>query len=578
MMKKKLLLILFFFISISANSQLFQKNFEYSQGHFTNANLEKVNDGTDDVIVSSNLLSAASPIPVLKRLEDDGTLVWSKSYEDTSLANARFFDIANYFDLIFVTGSIDVNGTKKVFTAKIEAQTGDILEDKYYDVINQSFNSTGFNVIISESDATGNSSADPGLLVTGYFSSCFSLDPSCATNIGFALRTDLNLNTLWATEVDSPVSGNLDYDFLNGAVETSDGFVLTGSSTGELNTNVQAGVLVHKVDFEGNFVWNNSYIFGNARDLSVDAYYDSASDDVFILANYSNLHHFGVTAVDNSNGMIDPTKSWHVNEVNFNLDYYGFSLVESLSSPNNLTVYGYRRDYFDGTNTSQSNIIIYEFDKATGNEVGNSFQYITPFQETQTDDYNLWNGQLPLIFYPDMAILDSNAANPIHYTVGYREGFITVGGLANIEFINVDALKRNECNNIIVDYTRNALGNVDFIPNVTSAQVPITDNLMAFTDTTIVLDFDSCSDPLSTIDLNQINIKLYPNPASNYVFLNSEDIHEIQIMDIRGKKVYESRSHVNNDKIYVGNLKTGLYFVKIKINNNTSKTIKFIKE
>jgi len=577
-MKTILLLISCLLISIPASSQLFQKNFEYSQGNFSNANLSQVNDGTNDVIVASNLLSATAPIPVLKRLQDDGTLVWSKTYEDTSLANARFFDIANYFDLIFVTGSIDVSGIKKVFTAKIEAQTGDILEDKYYDIVNQSFHSTGFKVIISESDATGNSTADPGLLVTGYFSSCFSLDSSCSLNIGFALRTDLNLNTLWATEVDSPVSGNLDYDFVNGAVETNDGFVLTGSSTGELNNNIQAGVLVHKIDFEGNFIWDNSYIFGNSRDLSVDAYYDSASDDVFILTNFSNLHHFGVTAVGNSNGVIDSANSWYVNEDNFNLDFYGFSLLESLTSPNNLTVYGYRRDYFDGTNNTQSNIIIYEFDKATGNEVGVSYQYLIPFQETLTDDYNLWNSQLPLIYYPDMAIIDSDATTPIHYTLGYREGSTSGGGLDNIEFINIDAQKRNECDNIVIDYTRNALGSVDFIPNVTSAQVPTTDNLMAFVDSTIALSFDSCSDPLSTEEQQYKDLKLYPNPASNYIFINSNDSLEIQIIDMRGKKVFESVFGNNDNGIHVGNLRSGIYFAKLRSSNNFIKIVKFIKE
>lgn len=577
-MKAKLLFIICLLFSISATSQLFQKNIEFAQGNFANANLAKVNDGTSDIVIASNLLSAASPIPVLKRLQEDGTVVWSKTYNDTSLANARFFDIVNYFDLIFVVGSIDVNGVKKVFAAQIEAQTGDILDDKYYDIVNASFNSTGFNVIISNTDATGDTNPNLGLLITGFFGNCPNADPNCSFNLGFALRTDLSLNELWTSEVGSSVIGNLNYDFVNGAIETNDGFVLTGSATGDLNGNIQAGVLIHKIDFEGNFVWDNSYIFGNSRDVSVDGYYDSVNDEVFLLTNFSVWHHFGVTVVDNANGAINAAKSWYVNEVSNNLDFYGFSLVESLSSPNNLIVYGYRRDYFDGTDNNQSNIIIYEFDKATGNEVGTSYQYLAPFQETQPEPYNLWTGQLPLIYYPDMAIIDSDATTPIHYTVGYRNGDAANGGLANIEFINVDALKRNACDHIIIDYTRNALGTVDFITNVSSALVTTVDNAMSLNDTAITLNVDSCSTPLSVIDQNKTEIKLYPNPASSHVFLGNAEVSKIRIMDIQGKKVFETNSYNKNEGIFIGNLKSGIYFISVEASGKTSDNLKLIKK
>ncbi|SDG39605.1 T9SS type A sorting domain-containing protein [Psychroflexus sediminis] len=577
-MKSKLLFLLCLLFSMTASSQLFQKNIEFAQGHFANANLAQVNDGTNDVIIASNLLSAAAPIPILKRLQDDGTVVWSKTYDDTTLANARFFDIVNYFDLIFVVGSIDVSGVKKVFAAQIEAQTGDILDDKYYEILNASFNSTGFNVIISNTDATGDTNPNLGLLITGFFGNCPNADPSCSLNLGFALRTDLSLNELWTTEVGSSVSGNLNYDFVNGAVETSDGFVLTGSATGELNGNIQAGVLIHKIDFEGNFVWDNSYIFGNSRDVSVDGYYDSTSDEVFLLTNFSAWHHFGVTVVDNANGTINAAKSWYVNEVSNNLDFYGFSLVESLSSPNNLIIYGYRRDYFDGTDNNQSNIIIYEFDKATGNEVGTSYQYLAPFQETQPEPYNLWTSQLPLIYYPDMAIIDSDATTPIHFAVGYRNGDAANGGLANIELVNVDAQKMNACSNIIIDYTRNALGTVDFITNVSSALVTTTDNTMALNDTAITLNIESCSTQLSVIDQNKSDIKLYPNPASDYVFISDVNVKNIRILDITGKQVIETTSYQKNKGLYIGNLKSGIYFISVKTERESVENLKLVKK
>lgn len=576
-MKLKLLFICLLLFTVTANSQLLQKNFEISQGDLINANLAEVDDGTNDVVIGGNLKATASAVPILKRVKEDGTLLWSKTYSVPAFnANARFFDIENYFDLIFVTGSIDVNNVKKVFLLKIEAQTGDILGTQYYDIITSSFNSVGFNVIITESDATGDSNPNPGLLVTGFFGNCPNADSSCSMNIGFALRTDLNLNTIWTIEVDSTTPG-LDYDFVNGAVETSDGFVLTGSATGQGNSNVQAGVLIHKINFQGGFEWDSSYIFGNSTDVSVDAYYDSGTNEIFLLNNYSNQHHFGVTVVDNTNGTIDGSRSWHVNEVSSSLDYYGFSLVESLSSSGNLVVYGYRRNYFDGTDNNESNILVYEFNKATGNQVGTSYQYLTPYQETHVDEYNFWNGQLPLIYFPDMALYDSSATTPIHYVVGYRNGASATGGYSNIEFMNIDAQKENACDNIVVDYNRTLLGSLNSLSNISSGTVSTSDMAVTFDNTVITMTEESCSAALSTEELQKSDIKLYPNPASDYVFINNAEIKSIQVMDITGKKVLDTTSYSKDEGIYIGNLEKGIYFINVETLDQSSSTVKLIK-
>ena len=577
-MKLKLLFICYLLFTIPAHSQLFQKNIEAPQGHLINANLAEVNDGTNDIIIASNELSTASPEPLLKRLQENGTMVWSKKYDAPGLTNARIFDITNYFDLIFVTGSTEVNGVKYVLVAKIEAQTGNLLASNYYSIINTSFNATGFKVITSESDATGNNNPNPGLVITGFVSNCPIIDPSCSFNIGFALRTDLDLNALWAIEIGSPVSGSLNYDFANGIVETSNGFVITGSTTGQGNSNIQAGVLIHKINFLGDEEWDSSYIFGNSRDVSVDAYYDSTSDEVFVLNNYSSMHHFGVTVVDNALGTIDPNKSWYVNEVNAQLDFYGFSLLESLSTPDNLIVYGYRREYTNGNNTDQSNVIAYEFDKATGNQVGTSYQYLSPYQEPQSDVYNFWNGQLPLIYYTDIAINNTSTTSPLHYTVGYRKGEPANGGLSNIEIINVDALKMNACDNIIIDFNNFALGTVALIGASSAGGISIDETAMSFNPTALVLVEDSCSSSLSLQSQEESAIKLYPNPASTYIYIDQADNVTVRLMDITGKLVLETNNYQNNEGIFIGNLENGIYFINVETSEKASKNFKLIKK
>ena len=580
-MKIKLPILLSLFFIYTAFSQQAQKNYEASQRHLINANLSPVNDGSDDIVIASNQFTPAVPVsePVLKRVTNDGSLVWSKNYDNTNLANARFFDIANYFDLIYATGSIDVNGVKKVFIARIDALNGNLLAAEYYDVINANFNSRGFKVLITESDATGDGNPNPGVLVTGFFSNCYNFDNTCNLNIGFALRTDLTLNFLWSAEVDSPVTGNNDFDFVNGAVETSDGFLLTGSAN-HLDNNVnKAAVLAHKLDFEGNFVWDNSYFYGNSRDISVDAYYDTVSDEIYLLSNYSAFHHFGVTVLDNATGAIDFTKTWYGT---FQLDFYGFSILESLSNTNNLLVYGYRREYFSPTSTDQSNVIVHEFEKSTGNKVGTSYQYVLPYQETPGDEFSFWNSptfpQMPEVYYPDMAINDNDAATTAQYTVGYREGDPANGSFGNIEFFKIENQKINVCDNITIDYTTNAINSVTPIStNISSLIITSTENTLSFNPVNLTLIEDSCDPNVSVNDPTKVNSVIYPNPSSAYVFINQDNIINVSIFDINGRKLYETKSYDKNNGIYIGDLENGLYFMSVKIDGFKSESFKIIK-
>ncbi len=77
-------------------------------------------------------------------------------------------------------------------------------------------------------------------------------------------------------------------------------------------------------------------------------------------------------------------------------------------------------------------------------------------------------------------------------------------------------------------------------------------------------------------DVNIYNIKneeiyIYPNPASNYlyIFVNDNFIdNEITITDISGKTVYNSYLKNNKTQIDVNNLESGIYFVNIKTKTN----------
>lgn len=579
-MKIKLFLFASLLMTITASSQALQKNFGTSLKHFNNLNIAPVNDGTNDIVIASNLFFPTMPIsePTLKRVDENGVVSWVKTYEDTALQNARLFDIVNYQDLIYVTGAVDVAGTKRTIVAKIEALTGNVLDAKFYDINSASDNSRGLKIVFSNSDATNNGVADPGILVTGFFSGCYDVDINCTSNTGFVLRTDINLNVLWSKKMESIVPGSSqDYDFINGIVETNDGFLLTGSVTGENSWGLtQQGVLAHKIDFEGNFQWDSSYIFGNASDVSVGAYYDTVSDEIYMMNNYSVSHTFSITVLDNVTGSINTNKSWVANEINNELDFYGFSLLESGSNPDNLIIVGYRRGFYNGTTNVQSNPFIFEFDKATGNQVGDSYQFVLPHSEPMGDEFNFWNGQMPLMYYPDIAIENlMNSGTVNYFTLGYRSD---VASLSNIEMFKLELDKRNVCDREQLQFQANPIGTILPISTVSLANASVTNSALNLTSVSPTITQGSC-DPSLSIENNDIDeVMLYPNPAKDYIYLTEATDVQVQIVDTRGRIVLTSKELNISSGVYVGNLKVGMYFVTIRGSNNRSKTFKLLKE
>ncbi len=90
----------------------------------------------------------------------------------------------------------------------------------------------------------------------------------------------------------------------------------------------------------------------------------------------------------------------------------------------------------------------------------------------------------------------------------------------------------------------------------------------------------------STLSLDDSNssikqvINVYPNPATNEITLSEEfGKNQIILFDLLGKNypVKLINNYNSSTRIDISNLSGGLYFVKI-INDNSSKSIKFIKE
>jgi len=579
--------IIVFLITMNVFSQTaFQKNIEVTSKNYHDLNISKpLLDGTEDYMVAGNLFdNSTTSIITLKRVDQNGNVVWNKEY--LSADPSRVFDIHNYVDLTFMTGSIDDGvGGVKVFVAKIEALTGDVLAINYYDILSSNFQSVGYHITYTDSDADGDTVPDPGFLIAGTFGSCNPLvtnTTGCPLKEGFVMRLDFALNEIWTTEVETLITGNLeDYDFVNHITETSDGFFITGSATGSSNGVLQQKVLAHKIDFQGYQQWDNSYMFGNANDVSVDSYYDATSDEIFMLANYSVSHQFGITVFDNSTGTISAGQSWYV--TNNDLNHYGFTLIKSLNDPNNLIITGYDREetWSNGSNsyTGKTNVFVYEFNKMTGAQIANNYQYLVVSDEIVTDPYNFWDLQMPLIYYPDISFdyVDNTGAELHYFHIGYKNDDPSVN-FTNSNIFKTPTNKLNECDNLVLNFTVISPISIQNNFNVSSGVgLTVTSSPFTLTDNDITYIERDCEPVLAINDESLEKGVIYPNPVSEILYFTVNNVESFRIFDLLSRVIKQDTNPKNNS-VYVGNLKKGIYFIEINTEANQVQFFKFVKD
>lgn len=99
------------------------------------------------------------------------------------------------------------------------------------------------------------------------------------------------------------------------------------------------------------------------------------------------------------------------------------------------------------------------------------------------------------------------------------------------------------------------------------------------TDTSI---FSNSIHVIFGCSINEINcnsLKIYPNPASNQIYLSmeQENMDRMEIYDISGKLILQQAINDTYKTINVSDLKSGVYTIKIIIGNNSINQL-FIKE
>ncbi len=505
-MKTRLTLILILFVfSISTYAQLWQKNYTAPGVNFHDLNIEKLQDGTSDLVAAGAVFdnTYANPAISIFRIDDaTGNAVYQNTYlpSNTNLKDPRVFDVVRYdengIEMIAMTGSVEMNGQRVLALIKVKAVNGAFVDGAYFTNMVQNLDhAQGLHII-----HTGQNGQN-GFVVGGFANKDY-LETTSDDHVGFVMRTNLNFVSIWTTSVfTSNPNATFDYDMVNNITETDDGYFVTGSVTGVDTQGTKQAVLAVRLSNTGSLVWDNSYIHGNSRDVGVDAYYDPQTDEIYLLTNYSAAHYFGITLYDDNTGNIDFSRTWRAFDWN-DLDKYAFNILPSESNPNNLVVAGYDRDaswYDENGNyvSGQTVPFMYEFEKATGNQVGTSYLYHIPYNHPGGfyDYFNFWNAQMPLIYYPDIHV-SKNLNEARYYQVAYRNQ--AASGEVDMEIIEADDALMNACENSNQNFQHQTI-QLSYVSIATSPLSP-QNTAMQMQEYSLGYEVDSCNTPQNILD------------------------------------------------------------------------------
>ncbi len=85
------------------------------------------------------------------------------------------------------------------------------------------------------------------------------------------------------------------------------------------------------------------------------------------------------------------------------------------------------------------------------------------------------------------------------------------------------------------------------------------------------------SDPSAIDESQSISIKIYPNPATDHIFISGVERASVEIYSITGNRVLQKQNYSHNQPLAIAHLANGVYIIKVK-GQNLIKAVWFIKK
>jgi len=242
-----------------------------------------------------------------------------------------------------------------------------------------------------------------------------------------------------------------------------------------------------------------------------------------------------------------------------------------------LAITGYARQFVwsdaNGSYTGQTNAFVCEIDKTTGAQVGHAKIFAVPHIEPSGDEYNFWNAQMPLIYYPDIAYRQGSPTGPYHYIAGYKTD-------SNYVEANVFKLPTYEslCTFYDLNFVANSFNLINFTNDI-SGPTPVTpyNTNTVYSDITPVAT-DCNGEALASGGYGSTpEWEAFPNPAGDTLYLSGINGAEYHIVNSAGVTVAKGTLPASS-AIDTGNLSPGVYFLKITDGKTYLSGTKFIKK
>ena len=512
-----------------------------------------------------------------------------------------YFNNTTDFDPSSSVFNLTTDGAQSTFVSKLDSSGNFIWAKKFGGTTG-----LGHQGKFISADSQGN------VYILGDFESVSDFDPSINTfsmSAGptgtdfYIVKLDSLGNFIWAKRI-----GGNDYDYGNSMVVDNNGNVfVTGTFFDTVDFNPNSGIFnltagtsgatlqnsfILKLDTNGNFVWakkigngtgivksnsitidpsGNVYTSGT---FNYDADFDPSSG-VFNLYASSDSYDIYVSKLDSSGSFI-----W-AKKMGGSFDDSAKSI--KVDSSGNV----YTTGYFESNADFDPNVGVFNMNAAPDKDVFisklNSFGEFVWAKKVGGgfDDRgnsisidnsgNLYiNGKFSTTadFDPSASVYNLTASTSIDTFILK----LTSNGIfvwAKQLSTNVDQ-SQTVLDNLSNIYTTGGFESTcDFNPN--SGVFNLNANFIDI----YVQKMDSQNLDVKTIDLFENNISIYPNPSNNYLNIDlvDLDIFKVEIINNLGITVF---SEENKSKIDVSTLSTGIYLIKIKIDNKII-TKKFMK-
>lgn len=275
----------------------------------------------------------------------------------------------------------------------------------------------------------------------------------------------------------------------------------------------------------------------------------SGLENVTFLSEHLNLW--------NNEGMINLTGLENITSLNGEIEIISNGILENLEGLNNLThVDGLIRIHYNDNINSMSGLNSLTF-------IGGSFTFLENKLLEDLSPLNnlefIGNG---LTFYDNDLLVNIDGFSNLTYLAGdlrfeYNDILIDISGVANIESSEISHLIIAE-NPLLSECDITTICNYLEVPTNTTY---IANNKIGCNSRAEVEE--ACLVGIPKIE-NELSFSIYPNPASNKIYLtndNNVEISNIDIISIHGKVCIENTRSINNS-IDISQLYSGVYFLK----------------